>query len=63
MGFVYGGNHSEDPKRRLIAHVTVINSPQNMLELAKTASVDDQHVNVSWGSSLVEITLATQNGD
>ena len=34
-----------------------------MPESAKTASVDDQHVNATYGSSMVEITPGTQNGD
>ena len=38
----------------------MITSQWNKLESAKTASVDDQHVNAPCGSSMVEITPGTQ---
>ena len=38
-------------------------SPRNGLELAKTVSVDDGHVNAPQGSSIVEIALGPQNGE
>ena len=31
------------------------NSPRNMSDLAKTGSVDDQHVSTTWGSTTMEI--------
>ena len=42
---------------------TVSDSPRNGLELAKTVSVDDGHVNAPQGSSIVEIALGPQNGE
>src|SRR3954463_13022901 len=39
---------------------TLSNSPQNGPESAKTASVDDRHVNAHRGSSVVEITRGPQ---
>src|SRR3954468_7378735 len=39
----------QDPK-------TVSNSPRNGLEPAKTAGVDDRHINAPRGSSIVEIS-------
>src|SRR3954465_9974758 len=39
---------------------TLSNSPQNGPESAKTASVDDRHVNAPRGSSIVEFTPGPQ---